>query len=235
MREDATGPDAGGAPRADARGTGEATATRRRRVLAAMAAGATAPALAGCSGLGDDDPVVEDLEPGDTTGYGGAIRFGDAYAMSVTRVADGSTTLVGRFSGADRYLRQERADGSIESYLVDGVGYVVEDADCTRYPDLDAGVRSVGSVADDSGARDDQPSRLTVTDRDTIDDRAALVLEADRDDASLTYYVDEETRRLRRLETPTTVVAYRSWNDVDPIEAPDGDCREAPEAPTPTG
>ena len=118
----------------------------------------------------------------------------------------------------------------MKSYLVDGTGYVVADGECTEYPDLDEGLRSVGSVAPETGDLADP--QLTVTGTDTIDGRPMLVLElpaSERSDAdsAVTYYVDRETRHLRRLETASSTVEYRSWGEIDAIEPPDVDCRRA--------
>lgn len=217
------------------RASGATPSTRRRQLLKSVAAPAAATAISGCSALeSGEDPLVDDLEPGDTTGYGGAIRFGETYAMTVTSAADGTTTLAGRFHGEDRYIRlEEEEDGPLESYLVDGDGYVVVGGECTAYPDLDAGLRSVGSV--DPPEESDADPELTMTGRETIDGRTMLVLESEGDGPASTYYVDEETRYLRRIETDASVVDYRSWGSVDPIEPPDADCRQAPERTTPTG
>lgn len=228
--EVARGGDAG-SPRA----SGATPSTRRRQLLKSAAAPAAAAALSGCSALESaDDPLVDDLEPGDSVGYGGAFRFGETYAMTVTSAADGTTTLVGRFRGEDRYIRLEEVGRSVETYLVDGDGYVVVGGECTAYPELDAGLRSVGSVDPPDEAGDAAPE-LTVTGRETIDGRTMLVLESEDGGPTSTYYVDEETRYLRRIETDASVVDYRSWDSVDPIEPPDADCRRAPERTTPTG
>ena len=197
---------------------------RRRQFLRGLTVPPVAAATAGCSVLGSgDDAIVEDLEPGDRTGYGGAIRFAESYAMK-------TTDAVGRFHGADRYLRFGTGERAVESYLVDGTGYVVADGECTEYPDLDEGLRSVGSV--ESGTGDLADPQLTVTGTDTIDARPMLVLElpaSERPDAdsAVTYYVDRETRHLRQLETANSTVEYRSWGEIDAIEPPDMDCRRA--------
>lgn len=194
-------------------------------------------ALAGCSfGVDDSDPIVEDLQPGDTTGYPGAIRFSDRYEMAVTRRADGTTTMSGLFYHTDRVLRLANGgDGTeVTYYLVDGDGYVVTGDACTAYPDLAAGLESVTSVdapeSPGSGSDSERAPELTVTDRTTTDGRAVLVLELPADELSdveqsVTYYVDEETRYLRRIETETAIVEYHSWNDVEPIDPPDMACQ----------
>lgn len=219
---DATEPSPPGAP----------VSPRRRRFLGALAAPPTMAALAGCSfgGGGDTDSLVADLEPGDTAGYPGAVRFGNRYAMTVTRGTDGEPTLSGRFHDRDRVLRFENDGNVVESYLVDGDGYVVTEGRCVEYPDLGAGLESVVEVDADHAPAAAKDPELTVTGRTTIDGREMLVLERSSgelaaNEPSVTYYVDDETRYLRRIETETAVIGYDSWNEVDPIRIPDLDCR----------
>jgi len=212
--------------------SGVPASPRRRRFLGTLAAPPTIAALAGCSfgGDGATDPIVEDLEPGDTAGYPGAVRFGNRYVMAVTRATDGESTLSGRFYHRDRFLRFENDGNVVESYLVDGDGYVVTGDQCVEYPDLGAGFESVAAV--DADLDPDAPAEpeLAVTGRTTIDGRTVLVLELPAgelaaDEAGVTYYVDDETRYLRRIEAETVVVDYHSWNEIDPIQVPDLDCR----------
>ena len=203
---------------------------RRRQFLRGLTVPPVAAATAGCSVLGSgDDAIVEDLEPGDRTGYGGAIRFAESYAMETTWGGN-ATDAAGRFHGADRHLRFGTGERAVESYLVDGTGYVVADGECTEYPDLDEGLRSVGSVAPETGDLADP--QLTVVGTDTVDGRPMLVLELPASeqgdaDSAVTYYVDQETRHLRRLATASSTVEYRSWGEIDAIEPPDVDCRRA--------
>lgn len=65
--------------------SGVSVSPRRWQFLGMLAAPPMMAALAGCSFAGDDvaDSIVENLEPGDTTGYPGAVRFGNRYAMEV--------------------------------------------------------------------------------------------------------------------------------------------------------
>lgn len=206
-----------------------AVSPRRRQFLKGLAIPPAATALAGCSSIGSDgdDPIVENLEPGDSTGFPGAVRFGDRYAMEVTREADGAQTLTGRFHGENRVLQFDGADGdAVQSYVVDGDGYVVTAGQCIAYPDAAVGLESVAAV--DAGAASDTGAdpELTVIDRTTIEGRDVLVLEpASGGETGVRYYVDDETRYLRRIETGTTTVDYHSWNEVEPIEPPDADCR----------
>lgn len=206
-------------------------AARRRQFLKAWAAPVAATAVAGCAAFDrDDDPLVADLEPGDTTSFGGAMRFGDAYAMTVSD-ASGEPNMRGRFDGPDRYLRYQEDGTTVESYLVDGDGYIVADGDCTSYPDLDAGGRAVESVTPPDDADDPAQVQLSVTGRTEIDGRSMFVLEptdettSDEGRPGATYYVDESSRYPRRIETAASVVDYRDWGAVEPVEPPAVDCR----------
>jgi hypothetical protein len=231
----------------------------RRRFLQVLSATGLSASVAGCAELGPeavDRAPLRDLEPGDRTGYPGAFRFGDAYRMAVTRTGEETPTTTARFDGDDRYLRFRvgGAGSAVESYIVDGDGYVVVSGECTRYPDLDAGMAGVASVSGQPAAGTPE---LRMTGTTSLDGREMLVLTlppAERPGQGssgtadgtasprrgtptrarsgtdgdphgrLTYYVDAETRYPRRLETGATVVEYRSWGDVEPVVVPDLDC-----------
>lgn len=211
------------------------TSPGRRQVLRRLAVPPTVAALAGCSSAGEepDDPIVEDLAPGDTTGYPGAMRFGDRYAMEVTEGGDGTRRLSGRFHGEDRVVEfADDAGNAVRSYVVDGDGYVVTGGECVAYPGLAAGLESVSGVDPSSVPDGASDPELAVTGRTTVDGSEMLVLERSSGESNegqpaVSYYVDAETRYLRRIETGTTVVDYHSWDAVDPIEAPDVDCRQS--------
>lgn len=210
-----------------------ATATRRRAVLKGLAATPAMGALAGCS-LSGDEAIVEDLDRGDTTDFAGAMRFAEAYAMTVRRERDGTASVTGRFHADDRVLEvtDEGERAGATTYLVDGTGYVVTNGRCVEYPNLGAGVESVASVDAEAVPDGQRDPELVVTDQTTVDGREALVFErpaadlAD-DEPSPAYYVDTETRYPLRIETPTATVEYDSWGAVDPIEPPDRDCQPA--------
>lgn len=152
----------------------------RRRFLQALSASAVSASVAGCGqlelGAGDRAPL-RDLEPGDRTDYPGAFRFGDTYRMRVTRPGDGTPLTTARFDGEDRYLRLPRGDAepAVESYIVDGDGYVVVDGECTSYPDVDSGTDALASVAEQPGSDTGTPE-LEVTGTASLDGREMLVL-----------------------------------------------------------
>jgi hypothetical protein len=212
-------------------------AARRRQFLKGLTIPPTAAALAGCSrvDVGGDasDPIVENLEPGDVTGFPGAIRFGDRYAIDITHGGDGTKTLSGRFHNEDRVL--EFADGgdgtTMTSYIVDGDGYVVTAGECIEYPSLTTGFESIAKIGDGDASDAAEAPQLSITGQTTIDGRTMLMFEPEQgepveDDLELTYYADEGTRYLRRIETGATTVEYHSWNAVEPIEMPDMNCRQ---------
>lgn len=214
---------------------------RRRQLLKGMAIPPTVAALAGCArfGVGRDgsDAIVEDLEPGDVTGFPGAIRFGDRYAMEVSRGADGTKVLSGRFHHADRVLEfaDDGEGNAVTSYVVDGDGYVVTAGECIEYPDVAAALDSVAGFDRGNASTATSTPEVTVTGKTTIDGRETLVFEpaqgapADTDQRA-TYYADVETRYLRRIEAGSVTVDYYAWTEAEPIEAPAGDCRQATEA-----
>lgn len=212
---------------------GTLDAPRRRQLLKGLMIPPVA-AVAGCTLPGDDgpaDPLVEDLEPGETTGYPGAMRFGERYAMTIRRAADGHETVRGRFDGADRILSFPAADGGnpVTTYLVDGDGYLQTADQCIAYPDLGGALDSVAAVNADSASAGLGEPELTVTDRVTRGARPMLVFERthrgrEEAQADVTYLVDDETRYPHRIETGTTVVEYGSWGEVGPIQPPAADC-----------
>jgi hypothetical protein len=212
-----------------------AAATRRRALLKGLAAAPAMGALSGCSlSEGGDDPIVADLDRGDTTGFPGAMRFAEAYAMTVRRERDDTAIVTGRFRGGDRVLEltDGRAQGGTTTYLVDGTGYVVTDERCVEYSNLGAGVESVASIDPEAAPDDQRDPDLVVTDLTTVDGQEVLVLERAAADLaahepSPTYYVDATTRYPLRIETPTVTVKYDSWGAVDPLEPPDRDCQPA--------
>lgn len=214
---------------------------RRRQFLKGMAIPPTVAALAGCARFGvgrdDSDAIVEDLEPGDVTGFPGAIRFGDRYAMEVSRGADGTRVLSGRFHHEDRVLEfaDDGAGNAVTSYLVDGDGYVVTAGECVEYPEVAAALDSVAEFDPENASTATGTPEVTVTGKTTIDGRETLVFEpaqgAPADTGQrVTYYADVETRYLRRIEAGSVTVDYHAWTEVEPIEAPASDCRQAGEA-----
>lgn len=210
----------------------------RRQVLKGLAAAPSAAALAGCQfGPAPDDETADarqpvDLTVGERAGYGEVVRFGPAYAMAVTTAdASGTTAMTGRFHYADRYVRFEQDTAVVETYLVDGVGYVVIEGECTRYPGLDRGVTGSRGIPASAAAAAPDPTDVTLVRTTTIDGRQILVLEtADTEtagtEAGMTYYVDAATRYPRRVTAGATTVHYHSWEAVEPIAPPAVDCRE---------
>lgn len=202
-----------------------------------MAIPPAAAALAGCSrfGIGGvaSDPIVEDLKEGDVTGFPGAVRFDDRYAMEVARGTDSARGLSGRFHRADRVLEFAAGrDGKpVTAYVVDGDRYVVTAGECIEYPGVASGPESVAGFDSGDASTGADDAELAVTGETTVDERETLVFEPvegapAETEQPVTYYADAETRYLRRIEAGVVTVDYHSWTGVEPIEAPTGDCRQ---------
>lgn len=206
--------------------------TSRRRLLASVSVAPIAVSLAGCQAdvSGEEGRTVPEIEPGDTVPLGDAVRFGKSYAMAVTlRSGSGETReVIGRFHGDDHFVRTSSGVVETESYIVDGTGYLLVDGECTEYPELDTAVDGIVEVSDDRPAQVG-PMELAVTGTETIKGRKAYRLESTEGrgvsvEEPVTYFVDADTRHIRRIELGNTAVDYHSWNEVDPVEPPDMDC-----------
>lgn len=247
----------------------DAPSTRRRSVLKALSAPPLAMALAGCPG-GSDGGVKSDetdgagppgdLSPGATLAFEDAISGAGSYEFSVT-TGDGETTVTGRVTDGDQYVRTVRAGQTeqggpaTETYLVDGRGYLVTATQCLKY-DAGSGSREPGGDSD-SGAGSTElrlVDRTTAEGRElyrfepveqqttapTVSESSGTATPTDESDAGkLLYYVDVETGYLRRIERGATAVEYGSWGSVAPVTPPERECEPyemptAGETPTPT-
>lgn len=217
--------------RRTASGNGSPASPRRRQILKSLSVVPLAAALSGCQFGADTGAATRsDLAPGESTRFADALRFERSYGVEMAvRAADGpTTTTIGRFHGRDHYLRHDRDGNVIESALVDGDGYVV-DGECVTHPDLTDGIEGPRDGVAERRRDGVSDPELTVTGTTSIDDREAYVLalpagSVEGHASDLTYYVDAETRYLRRLETAATVVEYHSWGDVDPIDLAELGC-----------
>lgn len=171
----------------------------------------------------DEDEDVEG------TGYGDAIDFEPSYELSLTMErADGETVrLQGRFVDDDHYLSYEWAPSGLESYRIGGDQYFVVDGACQAYRELDADRSPPQTVTRDTA--DEPPVTVERSGSTTIDgtevDIYSLPPTTTAGATSPTYYVDTETRYLRRLERDSSVVDYSAWGTAAPITAPDLDCQ----------
>lgn len=218
---------------------------QRRSFLKTLPLPPIVAALAGCQSddLGidlSDVPTATENEPGGGIRFGDVIQIGEAYhAQVVMRGGNGSTIrMAGRFYGEDYYLRIERDGAVSEAYLVDDDRYVDVNGQCSQYPDVRVASQDASASDGRAGGIETSP-QLTRAGSTTIDGREMLVFELLEDTFGgygdqLTYYVDPESGYLRRLEAGSITVDYYFRREVEPIVAPDMDCRQ-PAAPLPRG
>jgi hypothetical protein len=213
-------------------------------------------ALAGCMGGngGDGNASADDgpdtgADAGDGEGDGeGAgtngeasledVRFGgiygtaDEFAFEV-EVKEMGRTMSGRYAQGDRYMRFETDQGPTEFYAVDDEQYIVmtnQDM-CIKNPGQNMEPSEEGQVSpgEYDSTVEDYPD-LTPTGTTTIDGVQVYIFELQPDmtgqSETVTYYVAVDSGNLRRVETPSAVVDFHSWGDVDPIEAPDMECQD---------
>ena len=144
----------------------------------------------------------------------------------------------GRFHQGDMYMEFESEEGEGKFYMVGGDQYTVMSGQgetlCIENPD---------STRPDEGQVDPEDyesevseySDLTPTGRDTIDGEEVYVYEltpeVTEQSETVTYYVGVNSGYLRRVESAEATVNFHSWNDVDPVDAPDMDCQDMSEMP----
>ncbi|UWG47614.1 Uncharacterized protein HSRCO_1331 [Halanaeroarchaeum sp. HSR-CO] len=229
------------------------TIPRRRFVLYASGVLVT---LAGCSSNGGDGADGSDGEDGsegaddggeEPTSADGAgqsddgtapqlgetIEFPDSYAMTATISMDGeSTEMDGRFYQGDVYWQFEQDGQQMEWYRIGDASYVVTQGQCFRgtiHGGMNEDATDPEGFSSDAAAHPD----IEPVGRDTIDGDAVWVYEVRADDAApsgevMKYYVSTDTGYPRRIESTSMQWDFHSWGDVDPIQAPDGDCQEMP-------
>lgn len=185
-------------------------------------------------GTSDDTSDSSDGDGTDSGGMEGEINREESFVMEYEFQGEefsgaGSSTI--RVNGQNVYMTIE-GTMNVEAYFVDGDYYQVAGGQCFKNPqnmDLD----TPGPVPEPDGEWDptaDIPEEPDGT--ETIDGETMLVYnfggteESIYGSTELTAYVSEETGYLRRVESEEWQVDYHSWGDVDPIEAPDMECRE---------
>lgn len=194
----------------------------------------------GGDGTGDNGGDGGD---GDRDGSGGSNpTLGDAYGMTEEFAFDAEVegeetgTVSGRFYQGNTYVQFDSGEGSGEFYNIDGDQYIVTGDRCLANPG--------GGMTPDEDARVDpgdyesevsEFSDITPTGTTTIDGDRVYVYEftqemGDRSE-TITYYVTVDSGYLRRVESPQSTVNFHSWNNVDPIEAPDMECQDMSEMP----
>jgi hypothetical protein len=191
---------------------------------------------AGDDGSGDGDAGQSTAEAqgaaGDTApALGESVSFPESYAMTATMSADGQTMeMAGRFHGGDVYWEIDQQGQQMEWYLVDGASYVVTGGQCFT-----------GSTQMAVGAEQAHPDQFPENAQahpnvepagtETIEGDEVLVYEisaADGGSETLTYYVLADSGYPRRIESESMQWDFHSWGEVDPIEAPEGNCQEMP-------
>lgn len=207
----------------------------------------------------DDGSTGDGGEPGETTDDGStddgtgdgtdggmmSTSLGDAFGMTQEFAFDAEVegeqqaTVSGRFHQGDMYMEFESEEGGGEFYMVGDSQYIVSSGQgedfCMQNPDT----TPPGENQVDPGNYESEVSEysdLTPTDTDTIDGEEVYVYELDPDmtgqSETVTYYVGVDSGYLRRVETAESTVNFHSWNDVDPVEAPDMDCQDMGDMPS---
>jgi hypothetical protein len=167
------------------------------------------------TGEESDAPTLASLE----------VAVEDNYRFSVS-VPELGEPVTGAFNGGNFYSVVAGEGDTVTTYVVAGTTYVVVDGSCTPIPGSsgDTGGADLGSLADADTVEQDvtgsAAESLVPSGTATIDGAQTYVYELESDDATATYYVGVESRRLRRVETQGTVIDYTDWGEVAPITAP---------------
>lgn len=246
---------------------------RRRRFIAATAAGASG-LLTGCTGgggngdgdeeadgggdgtddstdggTGDDGDGQEDdgMEDGGGDGDSGesnpafreAFGMTEQFAFDVEVRGEQQATASGRIHQGNTYIQVNFEDGTAEFYNIGDDQYMVSSNQgeefCILNPDRTP--PDEGQVDPDDYESDvSEYPDLTPTGTTTIDGERVYVYELTPEETgrseTVTYYVSVSSGYLRRVETQDAVVNFHSWNDVDPVEAPDMDCQDMSQMPS---
>lgn len=171
-------------------------------------------------------------DTGDAPQLGDTVVFPDSFAMTATVSTGGQTfEMSGRFDGEDLYWEFEQGGQVIEWYLVGENSYVVTGGQCfsgslqqgINREDVDPGALSEGASANPA---------VEPVGTDTIDGEEVLVYEVSGSSPAggetLTYYVLADSGYPRRIESESMQWDFHSWGEVEPVEAPEMDCRTMP-------
>lgn len=236
---------------------------KRRRFLAATAAataGITTGCTGNGDGEGDGDEneTADSTENGGQDGQtdgdeagsgggepdGGEIRFAEAFGMGESYAFDiepkdgEDGTLSGRVYQGNAYVEFENEQGSGEFYHVDGDEYLVTDGECLKNPGGEMAPTydqaEPGSYESDA----EEYADLQSTETTTIDGEEVYVFEVTTESSQGTetttaWYVGVESGNLRRFENRHGVTNLYSWGDVEPVEAPDTECQDMSDIPSP--
>jgi len=181
-------------------------------------------------------PTAEATEPASDDDSNAVPRLGqaftaaDSYAVEARIESDDRTIeMTGRFSGGNTYWMIEQDGPDVELYLVDDESYIVTEGQCVVGTIDDVDEDDIDPETVESGP--EATPDVEATGRDTIDGETVYVYEvsaaeAEEFEETVTYYVLADSGYLRRVETASATWDFHSWNDVDPVERPDMDCRD---------
>lgn len=196
----------------------------------------------GEDGQGDDD-MTDGGDDGDGSGVSDPVlrdAFGitEQFAFDVEAKGEQQATASGRFYQGDTYIQVDFEDGAAEFYEIGDDQYMVSSSQgeefCIQNPDRTP--PDEGQVDPDDYESDvSEYPDLTPVGRDTIDGEEVYVYELTPEETggtdTITYYVSVDSGYLRRVESPEAVVNFHSWNDVEPVEAPDMECNDMSQMP----
>lgn len=176
----------------------------------------------------------------------GEVRFGDVFGMGesfafdVEPNDDQGGTVSGQFYQGNVRVEFENEQGSGEFYSVDGDQYFVmdEEGTCIKNPSEDMAPEDSQVEPDGYESDAEEYAELTPTETTTIDGNEVYVFEVTSEtpggtETTTTYYVGVDSGNLRRVEAQGSVTNFHSWGEVGPIEAPDMECRDMSDMPSP--
>lgn len=217
----------------------------KRRNFLIIGLGATATALSGCMGDGQEQngqqqntdnnqnqQTTENGKNGQDTLFGDKVRVSDSFAVesNFEDQQGNQVKTTGRFHQGNFYYRVEMEQQTMELYNIDGERYLVfvEEQRCIKDPSQQIDPSSGGLDPETYKSDTSEYTNLNPTGRTTIDGEEMHIFEipSQQNNPTTTYYVSVNTGYIRRVETENNIINFHSWNDVDPINKPDMECRE---------
>ncbi len=194
-------------------------------------------------GNGDDGTADEegDEGEGEEVIFRDAVQMGESFAFeSEFETEEAQGTATGRYYEDDIYYHVETQEQTVEVYEIDDETYVVfvDEDMCVKNPGEemkpDSGGEGEANPDEYEADVNDYPE-ITPKGTTTIDGETVYIFEITDEDTEMTvtYYVSVETGYIRRVETQDGVVDLHSWDDVDPVQPPDMDCRDISDMPSP--
>ncbi|MEF8814600.1 MAG: hypothetical protein V5A55_12390 [Halovenus sp.] len=159
--------------------------------------------------------------------FGQVASFPESYAMEATvESPEGTIDMSGRFYQGDLYWEYTLEGQQVEMYFVGEDTYFVLGNQCFEGSQRTAVDR--GDVDPSEYESESSDIRgLEPVGTDTIDGDDVLVYEtpSDAEVGQVTYYILEDSGYPRRIEAENGQWDFYSWNEANPIEPPDIDCR----------